>query len=154
MPNKLRYLVVVLFLQSFIASSELLLAEERLLIESDAQKPCVDMIRGWYAVDARRLDSILHSTFVKQGLMVHPETNKQAIYTRNKTEFIQDVGADRPSLPENEWAIKATTLDITDSIATVRVESVHLIDVCQLGKVDGEWKIFNVIWTLNDGFSF
>ena len=51
-------------------------------------------------------------------------------------------------MPADQWAIEAETVDLSEFLATVKVTSVHLVDVCQLGKVDGEWQIINVLWTL------
>ncbi|MEE8371001.1 MAG: nuclear transport factor 2 family protein, partial [Sphingomonadales bacterium] len=63
-------------------------------------------------------------------------------------EFIAAVATGNGKLPEDQWDITVETMDLSEFQATVKVTSVHLVDVCQLGKVDGRWRIFNVIWTV------
>jgi hypothetical protein len=69
----------------------------------------------------------------------------------DKAAFSAAVGADREPLPKDQWDISVETVERSGPIATVRVTSAHLIDVCQLGLVDGDWKVINVIWTLREG---
>ena len=116
----------------------------------EEQLPCVQMIEGWYGVDASKLDDLLHAQFIKQGVLVSPSTGKTVTTAHDKAQFIEVVGSDREKRPQSEWDISVETVDLVGDIATVRVTSADLIDVCQLGKVDGEWKIINVIWTFRD----
>jgi hypothetical protein len=37
-------------------------------------------------------------------------------------------------------------LDIDNDIASVKVVSAEYIDYLQLGKVDGQWVIINILW--------
>ncbi len=39
-------------------------------------------------------------------------------------------------------------LDVFGNAATVRAEARDWIDYLHLGKVDGQWKIINVLWEL------
>jgi hypothetical protein len=41
-----------------------------------------------------------------------------------------------------------TILDVYNDIATVRAESAGYIDYLHIGKVNGEWVIINVLWTV------
>ena len=115
---------------------------------TDEQRPCVEMLEGWYGVDASKLERLLHANFVKQGVFANPKTGETVTPTMNKEEFIAAVAAERLEMPADQWAIEAETVDLSEFLATVKVTSVHLVDVCQLGKVDGEWQIINVLWTL------
>ena len=115
---------------------------------ADEQTPCIEMLEGWYGVDASKLDRLLHANFVKQGVFANPKTGETVTPTMNKEAFIAAVAAERPKMAKDQWAIEAETVDLSEFLATVKVTSAHLIDVCQLGKVDGEWQIINVLWTL------
>ncbi len=114
----------------------------------EEQIACREMIEGWYGGNASKLDELLYPTFAKQGVIERPAPEKTATLLMNKEEFIKAVASGSGKLPENQWDITVETMDLSELLATVKVTSAHLVDVCQLGKVDGEWKIFNVIWTI------
>jgi hypothetical protein len=118
---------------------------------SPEQRPCAEMIESWYGVDPTPLDHLLHPNFIKQGVFVDPKTGETRTPTMDKAAFSAAVGADREPLPKDQWDISVETVEWSGPIATVRVTSAHLIDVCQLGLVDGDWKVINVIWTLREG---
>ena len=113
----------------------------------EEQGPCVRMIESWYGVDPTPLEKELHANFIKQG--VYRDRNGELqTPTMDKAEFIAAVGADRKKMAPDEWDISAETVELTGPIATVKVTSAHLVDVCQLGNIDGDWQVINVIWTL------
>ena len=113
----------------------------------EEQAACRQMIEAWYSGDASKLNRILHASFAKQGVIDRPQPAKTRTLLMNKEEFIAAVASQNGKLPESQWDITVETMDLSEFLATVKVTSVHLIDVCQLGKVDGEWRVFNVIWT-------
>ena len=119
-------------------------AEENIPAE---QRPCIEMLEGWYEVDASRLDQLLHTNFIKQGVLKSPSSGETVTTSHNKQQFIEAVGSPREKLPESDWAIVAETLHLSDNLATVKVTSLNLVDVCQLGKIGENWQIMNVIWT-------
>ncbi len=114
---------------------------------AEEQGPCVRMIESWYGVDPTPLEQDLHPDFIKQGVY---RDGKGVLHTptMDKAEFIAAVSADRKKMPPEDWNISAETVELTGPIATVKVTSAHLVDVCQLGNIDGEWQVINVIWTL------
>lgn len=115
---------------------------------SPEQRPCFDLIEGWYAGDASKLDPIMHPSFIKKGVLKSPSTGETVTASHDKTEFIAAVAAPRDLYPESEWDISVKTVHLAGTIATVEVISRDLIDVCQLGKINGDWQIMNVIWTI------
>lgn len=114
------------------------------------QQPCFDLIAGWYGGDATKLDSLMHESFIKKGVLVSPSTGKTVTTSHDKQQFIDAVASPRELSPKEEWDISATTVQLKGNIATVEVVSRDLVDVCQLGKVDGDWIIFNVIWDFRE----
>jgi len=133
----IRVLLTILF-ASFVAASAQ---------AGEEQGPCVRMIESWYGVDPTPLDKDLHPEFIKQGVYRDRDGATQTP-TMDKAEFIAAVGDDRKKMPPEDWDITAETVELTGPIATVKVTSAHLVDVCQLGNIDGEWQVINVIWTL------
>lgn len=110
------------------------------------QAPCFDLIAGWYGGDASKMADFMHESFIKKGVLMSPSTGKTVTTSHDKDEFIAAVAAERELSPEEEWDISAKTVHLRGNIATVEVQSRDLVDVCQLGKINGEWQIMNVIW--------
>jgi hypothetical protein len=52
-------------------------------------------------------------------------------------------------LDEEKRKISVTVLDVMEEIAMVKVLSAMYYDYLQVAKVDGEWKIINVLWVMN-----
>ena len=50
---------------------------------------------------------------------------------------------------EEDRNIKITVFDVMKDIAVVEVISSQYVDYLQLGKVNGQWKIINVLWQMN-----
>ena len=90
---------------------------------------------------------------------LHPELSKRIVMTgpdghstlqNMSTE--QLVGAVRSGggkdTPVEHRRMDVQVLDIYENAASVRVTAGDWIDYMHVGKVDGEWKIINVLWEL------
>ena len=51
---------------------------------------------------------------------------------------------------DQEIEIKVEIIEIGRNIAMVKTISPQFIDFIHMGKIDGEWKIYNVIWESGD----
>jgi len=56
---------------------------------------------------------------------------------------------DAARLPEDKRNIEVTVLDVAEDLAMVKVLSARYYDFLQMAKVDGQWKILNVLWVMN-----
>lgn len=120
-------------------------ADEKVLIE----KAVRDYIDGWYEGSAERMKRALHPELVKRRVVALP----------NGREVLDSVGADpmveytamgggkdsRKEGQHNEVVI----LDVSPQTASVKTVSHQFIDYIHLAKVNGEWRIVNVLWELN-----
>jgi hypothetical protein len=52
-------------------------------------------------------------------------------------------------LPEEKRNIEVTVLDVMEDIAAVKVLSAMYYDYLQMAKIEGKWKIINVLWVMN-----
>jgi hypothetical protein len=88
---------------------------------------------------------------------LHPELTKVIVmapqqgmnaYTRKMTatELIEITRSKRGVIPREQWGIEVTILDECGNMAAVKVTNPKFIDYLQLAKVDGAWKIVNVLW--------
>ena len=91
---------------------------------------------------------------------LHPELNKvrpQVLKQTGKT-MLDKVGAGllveatrtkMGMLDEAEWKIQYKLFDYEDNIALVEVVSSMFYDYIQLVRINGGWKIINVLWVMN-----
>ena len=92
---------------------------------------------------------------------LHPQLKKRTFWQRGGEDTLMETDYDTmlrvaasynrdgdrfPPNPRKE----VTVLDIHDRIATVKVEADEWLDYMHLVKVDGEWKIVNVLWQYYD----
>ena len=52
------------------------------------------------------------------------------------------------SLPDEAWDRLERILDRFENAAVVKIVAAEWIDYLELAKVDGQWKIINVLWEL------
>ena len=106
----------------------------------------LDYIEGWYSGDAERMDKALHKDLAKRGIMVNKSTGKTGIMPATKEQMVAWTKAGSGKKAKEKWGIKVRILDILKNTASVKITSVDFIDYAHLAKIDGEWKILNVVW--------
>jgi hypothetical protein len=118
-------------------------AQERAAVERAVR----DYLEGWYTGDAARMERALHPELVKRMVGVEPRTGRAFLDTIGASGMIAFTAAGSGKLPAGEDpAIEVTILDVFRDMAMVRGRSAHFMDYVQLAKVDGQWKIVNVLW--------
>jgi FOG: WD40-like repeat len=100
-------------------------------------------IEGWYNGDTARMNKALNQDLVKRRF-----DYKQGILTNltkaNMMEFTR-AGYGKKT-PREKLKNDFQILDTYQNMASVKVSSCDFVDYMQLLKVDGEWKIINVLW--------
>jgi hypothetical protein len=108
----------------------------------------LDYIEGWYTGDAARMERALHPELAKRIVM--PGAEGRAMLQNMSAKELVDAtrsGAGTRT-PENLRRMDVQVLDIFENSASVRVTAADWVDYMHVGKVDGEWKIINVLWEL------
>lgn len=109
---------------------------------------CVrDYIEGWYAGDAARMDRALHPELAKRGVLQSPGAGRLFLQPIGKSAMVAFTGAGAGKLkPGEEMKLSIEILSVDRTVASVRVVSLKFTDHCHLARLDGEWKIVNVVW--------
>jgi hypothetical protein len=108
----------------------------------------MNYIEGFYTADADRMEKALHYDLAKR--YVTPERNGRN-YVQNMTAMmlyqVTKMQEDK-SVENGKLKCDIKISEIYGNVAIVRAETdfFTFIDFIQLGKIDGEWKIVNVIW--------
>jgi len=107
----------------------------------------LDYIEGWYEGNAERMTRAVHPDLVKRIVAERAGASHIEGMTAEQLIGYTAAGGGRQTPAEKRRA-EVTILDIFGNAATVRVDADSWIDYLQVGKVDGDWKILNVLWEL------
>ncbi len=118
---------------------------ERTALETTAR----DYLEGSFTGDADRMARALSPELTKVIPVTIPQTGKTMLDKMGSSVLIEGTRAKLGMLDEDEWDISFRVLDYAGDIAMVEVLSSRYFDYLQMAKVDGEWKIVNVLWKMN-----
>ncbi len=113
------------------------------------EKAALDYIDGAFSGDAARMERALHPEVNKVTPVKVRQTGKTMLNKMGATMLIESIRAKMGLLPEEKRNIEVTVLDIMEDIAMVKVLSAMYYDYLQMAKIEGKWKIINVLWVMN-----
>ena len=107
----------------------------------------LDYVDGWYTGDAARMERAVHSDLAKRIWRPDPERGANRMENQTAMTLVQGTrrgwGRETPdSLRRREIEI----LEIFGNAASARARMADWIDLMHLARVNGEWKIVNVLW--------
>lgn len=108
-----------------------------------------DYLEGWFSSDAKRMEQALHPNLAKYTVKKVPGS---------ETEYLDAMGADSLiafTAHNQEWVKGKKTHEMKivyrdDRIAVVHAVSDDFYDICNLARINGEWKIVQVLWGRNE----
>ena len=129
-----------------LAFSAPLAAQETSPEHAAVTAAALDYIEGFFSGDAERMTRALHPELTKV-IVAAPQQGMNA-YTRKMTatELIEITRSKRGVIPRDQWGIEVAVLDVYGNMAAVKITNPKFVDYLQLAKVDGAWKIVNVLW--------
>lgn len=112
----------------------------------------LDYIESQHSPNAGQMERALHPRMVKRTFWKDKETGKDYLretnaesmtllaesYNKKKDKF--------PELPKKEVRF----LDVSDKTASMKLIADEWIDYLHLAKLNGSWKIINVLWQYHD----
>lgn len=109
----------------------------------------LDYLEGWYAGDAERMEGALHPDLAKRIVRVDPEGKWDRVDSMSAMTLVQYTRKGYGTkVPEDERQADITVLDVFGNAAVVKAVARDWVDYLQIGKVNGEWKIINVLWEM------
>jgi hypothetical protein len=113
------------------------------------RKAALDYLEGYYTGDAARMERALHPDLAKRIVRTNPANGRSALENMSAMTLvlITRAMAQNPAPPEARRA-EVTILDVFGSSASVRVDAAQWVDYLHLGKLNGEWRIVNVLWEM------
>lgn len=109
----------------------------------------LDYMEGWYTGDGKRMARALHPELAKRALLPDPQTGALAYNHMTAGQLTRATHAGMGTrTPKARQQKDAIILDIFGNTASVKGIMADWIDYMHMMKVDGEWKIINVLWEL------
>ena len=115
--------------------------------EKKIREVALHYIEGWYSADTIRMAKALSQDLVKRGFVRNNNTNEEMIAGASFSQMIKWTGGRENRLAKgDDIEIKIEIIEIGRRIANVKTTTPDFIDYIHLGKMDGQWKIYNVVW--------
>lgn len=118
-------------------------ADDRAAIEACAR----DYIDGWYEGDAERMARALHPDLAKRRVQSLPGGAGDVLPTLSQSAMVvyTRAGFGKKNKKEGQHN-EVIILDVMSGIASVKTVSHEFIDYIHMAKIDGQWRIVNVLW--------
>lgn len=118
--------------------------------EQAIKATALNYIEGWYSADTARMSKALAPDLIKRGFMINSQTNQLTMTEATYSQMVEWTGKKPNELKQNQdIELEVEIIEIGKNIAMVKTISPQFIDYIHMGKIYGEWKIYNVIWEPN-----
>jgi ketosteroid isomerase-like protein len=110
----------------------------------------LDYVDGWYTGDAERMERAVHPDLAKRIWRPDPERYRSRLENQTAMTLVQSTrrGFGRET-PDERRHRDIEILDIFGNAASVRARMSDWIDLMHLARIDGQWRIVNVLWELS-----
>lgn len=116
------------------------------------QQAALDYIESQHTPNPGQMEKALHPRMVKRTFWTDKTTNKDYVRETNTESMVilaesyNKKGDKFPANPKKEVKL----LDVSDKTASVKLIADEWIDYMHLVKLNGQWKIINVLWQYHD----
>ncbi|PUB33663.1 putative lumazine-binding protein [Elizabethkingia sp. YR214] len=142
----MRYSVIcILFFSLFVSAQT---KQDTLAIRQAA----LDYIESQHAPNPARMERALHPRMVKRTFWKNKATGKDYVRETNTESMVllaesyNKNGDKFPASPRKDIKL----LDVSERTASIKLFADEWIDYMHLVKLNGTWKIINVLWQYND----
>lgn len=139
----LMLILAVLFSFSMAAQEKVDMEKEKAAIKACA----MDYLEGWYEGNPERMKKAMHPELLKRAPMKHPsgQVILQAASKSNMVAYTA-IGFGKKNGEANKKKITFEILDVYKTIATVKTTTPEFVDYIHMAKIEGQWKMLNVLW--------
>ncbi|MGH9577019.1 MAG: nuclear transport factor 2 family protein [Terriglobales bacterium] len=116
--------------------------------ETGIRAAALDYVEGYYEGNADRMERALHPHLAKR--IARTEANgRTRLDQMSAMELVQIIrlGTGK-NIPKDKQVKNVVILDVFGNTASVRAEMLEWIDYMHMAKVNGKWKIINVLWEM------
>lgn len=110
----------------------------------------LNYLEGYYTADAIRMEKALHPDLAKRAML--PGRDGKERLDQLSASTLIDYTSKKPdeSIKNGKLKVDINIYDIIDGIASVKADTEFFpfVDYIHLAKIEGEWKIVNVLWAV------
>ncbi len=116
--------------------------------EAGIRATALDYIESYYEGNPDRMERALHPHLAKRIARTDANASTR-LEQMSAMELVQIIrtGSGK-NIPKDKQVKKVVILDVFGNTASVRAEMLEWIDYMHMAKVNGKWKIINVLWEL------
>ncbi len=116
--------------------------------EAAIKRAALDYAEGWYEANPEKMERALHPDLAKRVVQVDPRTKREKLEHMSALTLIQYTRgrAGRPKPDKQQKDV--TILDVYGNTACVKLVMNGWIDYLHVARINGQWKIVNVLWEL------
>lgn len=143
-----KYTMAIMLLVSAVSGVQAQTKQDTL----DIERAALAYIEAQHAPNPKLMESALHPRMVKRSVFKNKATKKEFVseyFTENMIILAESYNAKGDKFPKNPRK-EVKLLDVSALTASVKLIADTWIDYMHLVKVNGEWKIINVLWQYND----
>jgi peroxiredoxin len=111
------------------------------------RQTALDYIDGYYSGDVSRIEKAVHPDLNKATPRDLPQTGRTTLAYTTYSGLVEFTRAKFGALDDTARHIQVNILSIDNGVSNVKITSASFIDYIQEVKLDGQWKIINVIFT-------
>ena len=143
----MKYLIILLAIFNFSLTSLFAVTPDRTSDSTAIIETALNYGEGFYSGDAARMEKALHPDFNKVSPMKMSPSGNTFLYYSTFSGLVEMSRAGAGLLEESKRKISVTIFKIYDDIAFAKLMSSLFNDYLEMVKIDGQWKIINVLWT-------
>lgn len=142
----IRFIFIILILVFQLVSS---LAQSGSIDQEEAsiRQTALNYIEGYYSGDVDRIEKAIHPDINKATPRDIPQTGRTLIAYTTYSALVENTRAKTGVLADSARHIHIQVLNVDNGTSNVKVVSANFTDFLQMVKLDGQWKILNVIFT-------
>jgi peroxiredoxin len=106
----------------------------------------LDYIDGYYSGNTERVEKAIHPDLNKATPRDLPQTGRTTMNYTTWSGLIEFTRAKAGYIDDTARHIKVVILNIENEVSNVKAVSSQYIDYLQIARLDGEWKIINVLF--------
>lgn len=112
---------------------------------------CLDYVDGQLEADPERVARALHPDLAKRAVIGATPDERLGLRRMSRDELVALTRQGVLRTPRDQWQRECRVLDVTDSAASVRLETPWFVDYFHMGRFDGRWVIVNALWYSKPG---
>lgn len=107
---------------------------------------CFDYVDGQLEGNPERVARALHPDLAKRAVIGDTPYERLGLRRMSKEELVALTRQGVLKTPKEKWERSCRVLDVTDTAASVRLETPWFVDYFHMGRFDGKWIIVNALW--------